>query len=304
MDTLAIQTRGLTRHFGKLTAVEEVNLAVPQGSIFGFLGPNGAGKTTTIRMLLDLIHPNQGEVLLFGRSLRRERTQLLQKVGTLVETPAAFGHLTGRENLEYLQRLRGGTRANVAYVLELVGMTDAADRLFRQYSLGMKQRLGIAATLLNGPELLILDEPSNGLDPAGIMEIRELIRRLTSEHGLTIFLSSHILSEVEQVATHIGIIHSGRLRFQGSLDELRTQAQATIRIRVDDRQQAVKCLQGQYAVQALNGCELVVQAPAEYAGMINRKLVESGITVQMLNPFQASLEQVFLQITQLERKTL
>jgi ABC-2 type transport system ATP-binding protein len=214
----AIETEALTRAFGTRTAVEQLNLLVPAGGIYGFLGPNGAGKTTTIRMLLGLIRPDSGTVRVFGNQFERS---VLNRVGSLVETPSLYPHLTGRENLEVTRRLIGAAHDNVGRVLAIVRLTRDADRLVREYSLGSKQRLGLALALLNSPELLILDEPTNGLDPAGIHEMRELLRRMPVEHGVTVFLSSHLLSEVEQIAGSVGIIGDGRMLFQGSLAELR-----------------------------------------------------------------------------------
>jgi ABC-type multidrug transport system ATPase subunit len=217
MQTSAITTSGLTRRFGMLTAVDDLDLRVPRSSIYGFLGPNGAGKTTTIRLLLGLIRPHAGEVQLFGEPLRQRRMVLLRRVGALVESPSLYPNLTGRENLEVTRRLIGGEKAQIGQALHIVHLEDAADRRVGGYSSGMKQRLSLALALLNTPELLILDEPTNGLDPAGIQEMRDLIVRLPQEYGVTVFLSSHLLAEVEQVATHIGIIRQGRLRFQGTL---------------------------------------------------------------------------------------
>ncbi|HYL99015.1 MAG TPA: ATP-binding cassette domain-containing protein, partial [Blastocatellia bacterium] len=217
MQGLAIQTANLTRRYGSLTAVDGLSLEVPRGSIYGFLGPNGAGKTTTIRMLLGLINPDAGEVILLGLPLRRNRIALLSRVGTLVETPSIYPNLTGRENMEVTRRLRAVARSRVDRVLQIVRLDKDAGRKAIEYSLGMRQRLALALALLGDPELLILDEPTNGLDPSGIHEMRELIRRLPSEHNATIFLSSHLLSEVEQVATHIGIVNKGALSFQGPL---------------------------------------------------------------------------------------
>jgi ABC-2 type transport system ATP-binding protein len=214
----AIETEALTRAFGARAAVEQLNLLVPNGGIYGFLGPNGAGKTTTIRMLLGLIRPDSGKVRLFGKHFE---FSMLNRVGSLVEAPSLYPHLTGRENLEVTRRLVGAARADIDRVLAIVRLARDADRLVREYSLGMRQRLGLALALLNSPELLILDEPTNGLDPAGIHEMRDLLRRMPAEHGVTVFLSSHLLSEVEQIAGSVGIIREGRMLFQGSLAELR-----------------------------------------------------------------------------------
>src|SRR5262245_58240224 len=223
MQKHAIETRRLTRRFGTQLAVDDLNLSAPEAGVYGFLGPNGAGKTTTIRMLLGLIRPDAGEVWLFGAPLAANRQSLMRRVGALVEVPSLYPHLTGRENLEVTRRLLGGPRELIDRALDIVKLTADSHRRVREYSLGMRQRLGLALALLNKPELLILDEPTNGSDPAGIHEMRDLIRRLPAEFGITVFLSSHLLSEVEQIAGHIGIIHQGRLLFQGTLPELQAQ---------------------------------------------------------------------------------
>src|SRR5262245_53764669 len=225
MHKHAIETDGLTRRFGSQLAVENLNLTAPEAGVYGFLGPNGAGKTTTIRMLLGLIRPDAGEVRLFGAPLAADRRSLMRLVGALVETPSLYPHLTGRENMEITRRLLNAPGKSIDNALEVVKLAQDANRRVREYSLGMRQRLGLALALLNKPKLLILDEPTNGLDPAGIHEMRDLIRRLPEEFGATVFLSSHLLSEVEQLATHIGIIHEGSLLFQGTLAELQAQRQ-------------------------------------------------------------------------------
>lgn len=203
----AIRTQCLSRRFGLQQAVDGLKLTVPPGRIYGFLGPNGAGKTTTIRMLLGLLRPSAGQIWLFGQPLHADRCRLLRRVVALVEVPSLYEHLTGRENLDVARRLLGTARAQVDRVLALVRLTGDADRPVRTYSLGMKQRLGLALALLDEPDLLILDEPTNGLDPAGIHETRVLIRELPEQHGITVFLSSHLLGEVEQVADTVGILH-------------------------------------------------------------------------------------------------
>lgn len=298
MQSLAIETNGLTRKYGAFTAVDQLNLAVPQGSVYGFLGPNGAGKTTTIRMLLGLIRAQAGEVLLAGRALQAPGRVALQRVGALVETPSLYAHLTGRENLEVSRRLLGASRAQIGRVLQIVRLKDAADKRVSQYSLGMKQRLGLALTMLNDPELLILDEPTNGLDPAGIHEIRDLIRGFPAEYGITVFLSSHLLSEVEQIADTIGIIHQGKLMFQGVLADLQDQRERYLEVGVADRQAASDLLTtaGYVVLPSSNGL-LHVDAQPERVADLNSLLVGRGQRVHHLALRQRSLEEIFLTLT-------
>src|SRR5512133_92789 len=295
MNEFIIQTNGITRRFGSVTAVDNVSLCVPPGSIYGFLGPNGAGKTTTIRMLLGLIRPGSGEIRLFGRSLSDQRLELLRRVGSLVESPSLYPHLTGWENLELIRRMVGGKRSDIERALAIVHMQDTAQRLVREYSLGMRQRLGLAMALYGQPELLILDEPTNGLDPAGIHEMRELICSLP-QAGITVFLSSHLLSEVEQMATQIGIIHAGRLIFQGVPDELRAHYQDYATVTTDrlEASQRLLVLSGWQAAHLENHHLTVpVNGPSDLA-LINTQLVQAGHQVYQLNLAQPSLEDIFL----------
>jgi len=216
-----IETTLLTRTFGARVAVDRVNLRVPAGVIYGFLGPNGAGKTTTIRMLLGLTRPTSGSVRLFGETFSRERRKLLQEVGALVEEPSLYPHLTGRENLEIIRRLRNRSRQDVDALLQQFEFASAARDVVATYSSGMRQTLGLAAACLGQPRLLILDEPTNGLDPGATRKLRALLRGQVERHGVTVFVSSHILGEVEQLADWVGIIDHGRLLFQGTLTSLR-----------------------------------------------------------------------------------
>jgi ABC-type multidrug transport system ATPase subunit len=278
--------------------VKGLELAVPQGSVYAFLGPNGAGKTTTIRMLLGLIRPTDGDVHLFSQSLRGNRRDLLRRVGALVEGPSLYPHLTGRENLELTRRLIDATKAQRDRALHIVRLTDAADRLVKTYSTGMKQRLGLALALLADPELLILDEPTNGLDPAGIHEMRDLICDLPAQ-GTTVFLSSHLLNEVEQVATHIGIIRQGRLLFQGTLDELHAQVEKQLTLEVDQPQRAKGVLAAAgWQVKSNGNHRMVVAANGlSDAAMINAQLVGDGVNIYHLNLEQPTLEDMFLSLT-------
>ncbi len=299
METYLIETRGLTRRFATQLAVNNLNLSVPAGGVYGFLGPNGAGKTTAIRMLLGLIRPTAGEVHLFGRPLTANHQALMQRVGALVESPSLYPHLTGRENLEVTRRLLGSSRDLIDVALDTIKLTKDANRRVREYSLGMRQRLGLALALLNKPELLILDEPTNGLDPAGIHEMRDLIRRLPEEFGVTVFLSSHLLGEVEQIASHIGIIHEGSLLFQGTLAELQSKQHTQLTVGVKQLDQAVDYLvEAGWNVQRRVDELLSVSARApEDAIEINRLLVEHRLEVFHLSLAQASLEDIFLTLT-------
>ena len=299
MKELAIETSRLTRKYGNLCAVDTLSLEVPRRSIYGFLGPNGAGKTTTIRMLLGLIRPDEGEVNLLGEPFKKHRLSLLRRVGSLVENPSLYLHLTGRENLEVTRRLRGVERKQIARVLGIVNLEKDADRKTREYSMGMRQRLGLALALLSEPELLILDEPTNGLDPAGIHEMRELLRRLPAEQQITIFLSSHLLSEVEQIATHLGIVQNGKLLFQGSLETLQAQRQVCVALEVDQPEISsnILCKAG-WTVQNRENQRLKVTANSRAdAVAVNRLLVNEGIEVFYLNLERPTLEETFLNMT-------
>lgn len=299
-----IQTRGLKRTFKQVTAVDGVNLSVAAGSIYGFLGPNGAGKTTTIRMLLGLIRPTSGQVEIFGQALEQHRAELLPRIGALVETPSFYPHLTGRENLELIAGMRRLGPKEVQRALAIVDLEKDAGRLVRHYSLGMGQRLGLAIALLGGPGLLVLDEPTNGLDPSGIHEIRELIRRLPGEYGITVFVSSHLLNEVEQMANDIGIIQAGQLLFQGRAAKLRAEYADTARLITDRPDAASEILtrlgwkvaleQGSDAVTVLN---VEINGQPDVA-LIVQHLVTAGIHIYHASQSQPSLEEIFLKLTQ------
>ena len=298
MENCLISTRGLTRRFGHQLAVNNLNLSVPAAGVYGFLGPNGAGKTTAIRMLLGLIRPNAGEVRLFGQPLKANHQSLMRRVGALVESPSLYPHLTGRENLEVTRRLLGSPRELIDVALDIIKLKKDADRRVREYSLGMRQRLGLALALLNKPDLLILDEPTNGLDPAGIHEMRDLIRRLPDEFGVTVFLSSHLLSEVEQIASHIGIIHEGSLLFQGPLAELQKKQQTKLTVGVKQLDQAMNCLANAgWTVKRVDELLNVSARTSEVAVRINNLLVDLRLEVFHLSLSQGSLEDIFLTLT-------
>lgn len=294
-----IQTNGLTRRFHNITAVDHVTLQVPQGSIYGFLGPNGAGKTTTIRLLLRLIRPNEGAVHIFGLSLPQQRQAILRKVGAFVELPSLYPHLTGYENLDITRRLLGADRQKINDVLKIVRLEKDSKRLVRGYSLGMRQRLALALALLGDPELLILDEPTNGLDPAGIQEMRALIRHLATERGITIFISSHLLNEVEQIATHVGIVFKGKLIFQGALNQLQAESESYIQIKTDQAEAAFQLLaKNGFMVQRFSNDELhVANDPQINPSAITKLLVQNQVEVSQINRINPSLEEIFMRLT-------
>ncbi|MDE6950659.1 MAG: ABC transporter ATP-binding protein [Lachnospiraceae bacterium] len=216
-----IRTQNLSKRYGESPVVKGIDLSVPEGTIYGFCGPNGAGKSTTLKMLLGLVRPTEGEISIFGREMTaKNRIEILRQTGSLIESPSYYGHLTGKENLEILQGLLKAPKENVEKVLRIVRLHDQGKKKVSAYSLGMKQRLGLASALLNFPKLLILDEPTNGLDPAGIQEMRELVRSLPGKYGITVVISSHLLSEIDQIVDDIGIIAGGKLKYQGSLERL------------------------------------------------------------------------------------
>ena len=299
MTDYAIETRSLSRRFGDILAVDKLDLHVPQGSIYGFLGPNGSGKTTTIRMLIGLIRANEGNVQIFNLPLEKQRLAALEKIGALVELPSLYPHLTGWENLELTRRLVNVNPRHIDRVLDIVDLAADGRRLVRGYSLGMRQRLALALALLREPKLLILDEPTNGLDPAGIHEMRTLIRSLSGEHGMTVFISSHLLSEVEQMATDVGILHAGKLLFQGPLSELQAGQREQILIETDQPEAAMQILQAAgWAVTSKQDGRLVVGGnPGTEAARINATLVHAGLDVFALQHIRPSLEEMFLGFT-------
>jgi ABC-type multidrug transport system ATPase subunit len=293
-DTLVVETRKLTKHYGRVPVVEGLDLTVRRGEVYGFLGPNGAGKTTTLRMLLGLIRPTSGSATVMGE--RPGDPSSLARVGALVESPAFYPYLSGRDNLRVMARYSGVPGSRVEAVLEQVELAERARDRYRKYSLGMKQRLGVAAALLKEPELLILDEPTNGLDPRGMAEMRSLIRRLgTGER--TVLLSSHLLSEVEQICDRVGVIRRGRLVAEGTVAELRGGGGLLVRAEPLEQAAAVAArLEEVEGVQVEDGALRITAAP-EAAAEINRKLVSAGLRVSELRPSGRTLEEVFLQLT-------
>jgi ABC-2 type transport system ATP-binding protein len=313
-ESFAIKTRGLTRRFGTHVAVDAVGVRVPPGSVYGFLGPNGAGKSTTIRLLLGLLRPDGGSIALLGQPFVREgarratnRERLLQRVGALVEAPSVYDHLTGRENLTVTAQLRGErSSAPIDRALDIVGLSGTAGKRAGDYSLGMKQRLGLALALLGDPDLLVLDEPTNGLDPAGMQDVRTLIGDLPERAGVTVFLSSHLLGEVERVASHVGVIREGRLVFQGPTTELRAQQapRLVLRVRKPDAACAVlndappDCIHDALRVARDGENRLVVRPGTDaVAARCVSRLVQAGHDVYHVRVQEPSLEDVFLALT-------
>ncbi|WHY13447.1 ABC transporter ATP-binding protein [Peribacillus frigoritolerans] len=297
MNDQIIVTNELTKKYKKHTSVDGLNLRIERGQIYGFLGPNGAGKTTTIRMLLGLIKPTKGSIEIFGQNLIKHRLQILQRIGSLVESPTYYGNLTGYENLEAIRRLRDIPEKRVNEVLEIVRLTKVANRLTKEYSLGMKQRLGIAAALLSSPDLLILDEPTNGLDPSGIQEMRELIKELPKS-GMSVLVSSHLLSEIDQMATQVGIINNGKMIFQDSIERLRQKRKPLLKVGVSDVIKAKTLLKGKgLKVEMQKDFLWLAQTEPEFVSEINSILVHSGVSVYRLEEVKRSLEDIFLELT-------
>lgn len=293
--TPAITAQGLTRNFGAFRAVDGLDLEIPSGVVSAFLGPNGAGKSTTIRMLLGLLRPSAGACAVLGHPPGSPRS--LAQIGALVEMPSLYDHLTGRENARITQVLRGLPASECDRVLGVVGLARDAHRPVRTYSLGMRQRLGLALALMGSPRLLILDEPTNGMDPAGIQEIRELVRRLPQETGATVFLSSHILAEVEQTAQHLVVLHRGRLRYQGALEGFGTHGAEGLRVRVGATEAAKACLATlDFPIQTLGDGLLRLEVPATEAPRIAAALIQAGVDLYELAPVRANLEARFLAV--------
>jgi ABC-2 type transport system ATP-binding protein len=294
-----VETSRLTKRFGERLAVADVDLHVPRGSAFGYLGPNGAGKTTLIRMLLGLTHASAGTMHLLGRPVPKERAAALARVGAIVEEPRFHGHLTGRENLTVIAAAREReAHGRIDGALARVGLSERADERVKGYSLGMRQRLGVARSLLADPELLILDEPTNGLDPAGIHEFRDMIRGFVAE-GRTVLLSSHLLDEVEKICDEVAIVDRGRVVAQGPIAELAAETKPTILIATSDNEQARTILSEHLAVESVaeEGTGFRVTFRTDAGDDLSRRLVLAGLAIRRFEPVRVSLEQRFLEIT-------
>ena len=295
----AIRTRGLSKRYGGVPAVEALELDVRPGEIYGFLGRNGAGKTTTIRMLLGLVRPSAGEAVVLGVRVTPGAHAVFGRIGYLVETATAYPNLTVEENLEVQRRLTGAPRPAVADALERLGLTRQAGRRAGTLSLGNRQRLSLARALLHEPALLILDEPANGLDPAGIIEIRELLRHLADDAGVTVFISSHILAEVAHLADRIGIIHEGRLLEELDWDALQAASPAVLEIEVDAPDRALPLLGDRLGIASIERADgvLRIAAAADRAPDIARVLVGAGLELRRLDPVHEDLEAWFIRRT-------
>lgn len=302
MSAPAIETEGLTRRFGRRTAVDAVSLTVPERAVYGFLGRNGAGKTTTLKMLLGLIRPDAGTARVGSVDVVRDRMGAARKVGALLEAHGFYGNLSGRENLDLTRTLLGLPKSEIDRVLEVVGMTADAGRRVAGYSLGMRQRLGLARAMLGAPQVLILDEPTNGLDPDGIADMRRFLRGLPERTGATVLLSSHLLGEIEQTATHVGILSHGRLVLEGELGRLKAELAPEIAFSVDDpaRGAALAAARGFEVATADDGL-IARLKPGEdartAAAALNRALVEADVAVFSIGARPRSLEGIYREVS-------
>ena len=294
-----IETHGLCKRYGDAMRVSHLDLRVPEGCVYGFLGPNGAGKSTTLKMILGLVHPTAGSIQVLGKTMdSANRLDILRQVGSLIESPSYYGHLTGEENLRVVQSLRGVPEKNIREVLQIVRLDGQRDKLAGHYSLGMKQRLGIAAALLGYPKVLILDEPTNGLDPAGIQEMRELICELPERFGMTVVVSSHLLSEIDQMADHVAIIRDGELVFQDTLEALHGRSRHHLALRTTNNAVARAILQEKSVpCQEEEGYLILPILSDELAGQFTRLLGARNLGVIRLEERQKSLEDIFLELT-------
>jgi ABC-2 type transport system ATP-binding protein len=298
-QSYVIKTTELDYSYSKgVKTLSDINLQVEQGTIYGFLGPNGSGKTTTLSLLLGLLKKQKGSIEIFGQDLQANRISILKRIGSLIETPSLYGHLTAKENLQVYREIYGAPKERISEVLQIVGLSDTGNKTAKKFSLGMKQRLSIALALLPNPELLILDEPANGLDPTGIIELRELIKKLNKEEGMTILISSHILSEVEKMVTRVGIISNGRMKFQGTLQELQKFQRngSVIQIHTSDNTEALRILHNYNPVKNGETFSISYEDIGQVAA-INRLLVNNDVDVYLLQPKDNNLEQLFIDLT-------
>ena len=294
-----VETKGLTKQYGSKEVVKDVDLKVPKAHVYGFMGPNGAGKSTTLKMLLGLIQISAGQVTIGGETVnRKNRIAILKETGSLIESPSYYGHLTGRENLEIVRTFKRVPEQEITQVLKLVRMEEQQNKKVREYSLGMKQRLGLAEALLGRPDLLILDEPTNGLDPAGIQEIRELIRELPGRMGMTVLVSSHLLGEMDQMADYVGIINHGHLIFQDRLEALHEHSRGSLRLCVMNQSVALEILKSEgISCNIQEGALELPRLADDAAARLIALLCEGGAGVYRAEEKQKSLEEIFLSLT-------
>lgn len=296
----AVETTGLSHRFTNgEKALADINLQVPTGAIYGFLGPNGAGKTTTLRLILGLLKKQQGDILFFGEPFASNRVSILRKVGSLIESPSLYTNLTAVENLQVLQKIYNCPKARINEVLDIVGLATTGNKKAGRFSLGMKQRLSIAIALLNNPQLLILDEPVNGLDPNGIIEMRELLKKINAEQGTTIIISSHLLPEIEKLVTHTGIINKGKLLFQDTLQQLisRQQQASAVLLQTSDIGKTLQLLHDESIQATTDGGRIVLPVlPKETLAWLNCQLVTSNIDVYEITTVKNNLEEIFINL--------
>lgn len=295
-----VQTAGLSHRFSSnATVLNNISLQVPAGSIYGFLGPNGAGKTTTLRLLLGLIKKQEGDIRIFGKSFQQNRIEILKKTGSMIESPSLYGHLSAKENLLLLQTIYRCPLARIDEVLDTVDLANTRKKKVSQFSLGMKQRLSIAVSLLHNPSLLILDEPTNGLDPYGIIEIRDLLKKLNEDQGVTIIISSHLLAEIEKLVSHVGIISKGNVVFQGTLNELREKQFSSSKtiLHCSDVEKAESIISSMNLIGiAEQGKILLPVLSLSDAALLNKKLVDNHIDVFEISSTRKDLETIFMEL--------
>lgn len=305
-NSFAVETVSINYSYADGESIlSDINLQIAEGALFGFLGPNGAGKTTTLKLLLGLLKKQQGEIHIFGQPMPDKRINILKQTGALIETPSLYGHLTAMENLQVLQPIYGCEKSRMQYVLEVTGIAQTGSKKVSKFSLGMKQRLAIAMTLLHKPRLLILDEPVNGLDPNGMLEIRELLQKVNREEGITIIISSHLLAEIEKLVTHTAIIHKGRLQFQGTLQELMQKKQdaSAVLVRTDNNKRALKLLEDMHQKALLqNDCVLLPNISEHILAMAIKDFVLNDIAIYQVSPQQNDLEHIFMSLLQEEKQ--
>lgn len=294
---MIVATDNLSKEYDGVYRVQELDIRIKEGDIYGFLGPNGAGKSTTMKMLLGLVKPTSGTIEIMGKPFNeKNRRDILSSVGSLIESPSYYGHLTGRENMEIIRRLLDLPKKNIEEAVHIVRMENQMEKKVKNYSLGMKQRLGIAMALARFPKLLILDEPTNGLDPTGIEEMRELIKMLPKQYGMTVMISSHILSEIDQMATVVGIINQGCLIFQEKMSVLDMQREPQIILRTSDNNHAFQLLKKANPQRTTDGLQIGALTD-EQTGAVVQCLCSNGISVYRVEEHRESLEDIFLNLT-------